>query len=161
MTMTLVGTVTVGTATPTVEFANIPQTGNDLLAVFSWDGTANGSFELDLQLNSTGNQMQRLWGNGSTTAGQANDQISIMDSDYSTANTFHSLQVRVMNYTLAQKHSFSVESTVEANSTAAFGGYQVIGAGENSSTSAITNLKFVAGYLNFSTNTTASLYIIS
>lgn len=161
MTMTLVETVTLGTAAANVEFANIPQTGKDLLAVLNWDGTANGSFELDFQLNSTTNQMQRLWGNGGSTAGQANDQISVMDSDYPTTNTFHSLQVRVMNYALAQKHSFSVESTVEANSTSAFASYQVIGAGENSSTSAVTNLKFVAGYLNFSVNTTASLYIIS
>ena len=162
MTMQLFSTVTVGSSgASSIDWTSIPQTGKDLYVVLSWDGTSNGSFELDVQMNGTTNTARRLFGTGTTVSSVAADQISIMDSDYPATNTFHSLSLYVPDYTKSAQHEFLSDSVVESNSTQNYGSYQVIVAGKNSSTSAITSLSFVSGYLLFAQYTTASLYIVS
>lgn len=163
MTMTLVSTVTVGTATSTVEFASVPQTGTDLYLLISFRGNAGDAgfagMELTLNNSSSGNS-RYLQGSGSaalsSTEGLA--YLGNIPRSNTTANTFGNVGVYITNYTSTSDKSFSVDNVTENNATAAT---QQIWAGVKTSTTAVTNLKIVGSGCFFAVGSTASLYTVT
>ena len=166
MTMTLVSTVTVGVGgAASIEFTGIPQTGQDLLVVFS--GRMSGGSVYDdyyIRFNSDAGAnytYRKLYGTGTSAvsiASAGNTGIrTTMNRGSSTANTFGSASIYIPNYTIAVNKSVSAESISETNAT---GAEADIVAGIWSSTAAITNVKLVTDdtWLQYST---ASLYTIS
>jgi len=165
MTMTLVSTVTVGSGgAASIEFTSIPQTGTDLILVFSGraDSSATGGWELQFN-NNTGSvySQRRLLGTGSAASSETKAdtafQIYVNASTY-TANTFGSGQAYIPNYTGSTNKSVSMEYLNENNATEA---RAVIDAGLFSSTSAITSIKLFKPGVNFVQYSTASLYTIT
>lgn len=162
MGMQLIQTIQLSTSTNSIEFTGLPQDATDLVCICSWNATASGTFEFDLQLNGVGNSfLKRLWANGSSASGSENDQITVSNSDSPTANTFHSLSVHVYNYALSGNHQFSWEAAVESNNSGTWSNYLVLGGAQNDSTNAVTSLKLLIANPAFAQNSMASLYKIT
>lgn len=165
MSISLVQTVTVGAGgASSVQFTGIPQTGTDLLVLFNHRGSAAGSFWVTLETNSVAATTYRNVNvSGTTAASQGSNGIGVtwVESDYTTANVFHSMQLLIPNYTLSGTKSFSVESAVEANDTRQFGNFLAFTTGLTGSSGAVTSLRLVAQSNNFVQNTIASLYTIT
>jgi hypothetical protein len=167
MAMTLVSTVTVGSGgAASIQFDNIPQSGKDLLLLFSGRVGAGGTFRdynLHINGNTTGTSytLRTLLGTGSSvlsySATEARFAMEINDSS-STANTFSNVQVYFANYTSSAAKSVSIDLVGENNATAS---RQSIDAGLWNNTSAITSLTLRDRGFNTSEFSSASLYIIS
>jgi hypothetical protein len=165
MAMTLLQTVTVTASggVTTIEFANIPGTGKDLLILSSLrDRLGDDTSFLQLNSSTANFSFRYLRGTGSAVASTGNTQ-SYMDStmvtNTQTANTFSNFQIYVSNYASSANKVMSWDTVTENNATL---GLQAIGGLRWNNTSAITNLKishFTANGL--AQNSTASLYIIS
>lgn len=162
MTMKLVSTVTVGSSgAASIQFTNIPQTGTDLLVIYSLrvDGSGSNGENISLGINGsysgfTGREIEG-YGSGvgsntrnSTWGGYANGNA--------TANTFNNGQIYFPNYTSSIAKSHSIDVVTENDATQA---YQYIAARSWSGTSAITSLSLEIGW--FAPNSTASLYTIT
>lgn len=165
MTMTLIQTVTLGSANGEMVFTNIPTTFTDLMLLVSARGTANGERQILFQFNADGSNhsTRRLFGTGSTVASQSQTNVSaiiagfIPGADY-TANTFASSSIYVPNYRSSTNKAVSVETVGENNATTA---NQLIVAGSYATTNPIT---VVALYLDsglYAAGSTASLYGIT
>lgn len=164
--MTLVSTVTLGSSASSIDFTSIPQTGTDLLVVFSirsTDATANHFVRFNSDSGSNYGH-RRLRGDGSSASSQYQDpssQVFIpnaasMSSD--TANTFSNGSVYISNYTSSVAKSVSADSVAENNGTTAG---QAIVAARWSGTAAITSLSIIHNGATFAQYSTASLYTIT
>ena len=165
----LLETVTVGAAgAASVTFNNIPQTGyTDLVVKASVRiniSAVSNNFCIQFNGNSTGYSVRALYGTGSTAASFNRSSQSFSDIGYangntSTANTFGNLEVYIPNYAGSAYKSFSSDSVIENNATAAD---SMLAAGLWSNTSAITSITLLD--YNSSTilvNSTFSLYGIA
>ncbi len=163
MTMTLVSTVQVGAGgAASIEFTGIPQTGTDLLVVFSGREPL-GTFIEPITFNgsSTGYSFRSLRGNGSAVLSQtqSNNLLGfVVNQSTDTANTFSNCSVYIPNYSGATNKTWSMDGVNENNATTA---YQYIVAGLWSNTAAITSLQIGGGGYTLSQYSTASLYLIT
>jgi hypothetical protein len=162
--MQLVSTVTVGSGgASSIEFTGIPQTGTDLLLVFSGRSDNFGGLGLQFNSDTGGNYANRsLLGTGSSVSSSTFGTNYIRDfvnESGFTANTFSSSAYYIPNYTSAVAKSVSVDGVQENNATQS---RQIITAGRWTGTAAITSLK-LAEYngSNLVQHSTASLYIIT
>jgi len=159
-TFVKIATVTVGTATNTIEFATIPSTYTDLVVYLSGRCSAD-DFNTYLRFNSsTSNYTQkRLQGNGSaaTSASDTNLLMYINRSTY-TANSFSNCFAYIPNYAGSTFKPVSIDGVIEDNATE---NRNVLNAGLWSDTTAISNIKLVTNAGNFVQYSTATLYGIS
>jgi hypothetical protein len=169
MAMTLVSTVTIPSGgAMSLEWTNIPQTGKDLLVVYSLRLDASVTFVgVRMQLNgdTASNYSTRdlygydsIVGSGNftsnyTSIGSSGGGTSI------TANTFNSGAAYIANYTSSSAKSISSDQALETNASTNY--TTAIAAGSWSGTSAITSLKVFNNSYNYVQHSTASLYIIS
>lgn len=167
MAITLVQTVTVTASggVTSIVFDNIPQTGKDLLMLFSLRDRISGEDTGQILMNNAPNlnfQFRWLKGTGSGVASSADTQ-NYLDSaivpNTFTANTFSNMQIYIPNYAGSASKTFSWDTVTENNATT---GLSVIGAHRWNSVDAITKIT----YSQFTTNaiaqySTASLYIVS
>ena len=168
MAMTLVSTVTVGSGgASSAEFTNIPQTGKDLLILYSLrsnTGTATtDAFEYRYNNNSTANayQVNQL---GATTGVNPNAFSSTanfagsINGNGTTANTFGNGSIYIANYAGSTQKASSVDNVSENNSSS--GAERSITANNWNNTAAITSVNFIPNN-GFGQHSTFSLYIIS
>lgn len=166
--MQLISTITVGAGgTTSIDFTSIPQTGDDLLVVFSGrvvgspEGTVGASVFMNFNSDYGANYSHRhLTGDGSTTySGNGSSAfVGWTASSAATASTFSSMTAYIPNYRLAVVKSWSVDHSVENNAANA---RNTLVAGRWTGTAAITTVSFANGASNFVQGTTASLYIIT
>jgi hypothetical protein len=162
--MQLVSTVTVGAGgASSISFSGIPQTGTDLLVVFSLRATGGDAIsDIYPQLNSDttySNYTDRMLnGNGSSAQSQIITlPYAWINGNTSTANTFGNGTIYVPNYTSSSSKSMSIDAVTENNASEAFQSMQAV---RYSPTTAITSIR-LSGGLAFAQYSTASLYIIT
>lgn len=169
MTMTLVSTVTVGSGgTASIEFANIPQTGKDLLVLISPRVAFSSAAEhIRLYFNNTSGIYSTRYLNGTgsavssaSTSGQTFITLyNATPGATTTSNTFGNSEVYISNYASTTRNKpISANLVTENNATQA---YQTTLAGHYDTTSAISYLYVEVNGTTFVQNTTVSLYIIS
>lgn len=163
MAMTLVSTVTVGSGgAASIEFTNIPQTGKDLLVLYSARGTGTGTYvewninNQGIGTNLTGRLLTRYGANLIYTEARYGEYANAPSN--STSDTFGSASIYMTNYTSSSNKSMSSDWTWENNATNNDMG---ITASQWAQTTAITSFTIRANSGVFAQNTTASLYIIS
>ena len=160
MAMTLVSTTTVPSGgAASIEFTNIPQTGKDLLLLYSIRGVNTNGDNITVSLNgSTSNFTSReIEGTGSVVG--SNSRTSAWGgyaNGTNTSNTFNNGQIYLANYASSLTKSQSIDVVTENNSTTA---YQYISARNWNDTSAITSIT-ISGF-TIPQHSSASLYIIS
>ncbi len=161
MTMTLVQTVTVGAGgAASIEFTGIPQTGTDLLVVYSLRQAAGGQSTMQISFNGANYPTNKnLLGNGATAS--SNGSASVVgypSASTDTANTFGNTTIYFSNYSSTTSNkSFTSDSVSENNGATA---YQLLSAGLWASTAAITSISMATGS-NWAQYSTASLYLVT
>lgn len=161
MTMTLIETKTLGTATTQIEFTSIPQDGTDLLVLISARSASGADTRLSLNGSTAAFSRRDLSGSGSAaSASTANDNyIGDMGNSAYTANTFGSTNLYIPNYTGSANKNFSVEATNENNATVV--SLRIL-SGLWSNTAAITSLAILTNSgENLVVGSTISLYKIT
>lgn len=161
VTYKLIETVTVGAGgSASITFSSIPQTYTDLVLVSSLRSTsASNDLAMTLAFNgSTSNFTSRyLYGNvpaGTAVSGSNAFYHGNMNGAGSTASVFTSTSLYIPNYTGSTNKSYSVDNTMENNSTTS---YPFLVAGLWSVTSAITSVT-ITNASNFAQYSSASLY---
>jgi len=167
-TYNLISSITVGSGgAASISFTSIPQTYTDLLVNLSLRSEADlapdtGPINLTINGVGTNRTMQWLYGTGSSVgATTRTDSLigAIGGGTGTTSNTFSSTNLYFPNYTASNFKSFSVDSVMENNATAAELEFV---AGLWSATSAITSLSFsTSGATELAQHSTAYLYGIS
>jgi hypothetical protein len=155
-TYTLINSNTVGSGgAASVTFSSIPNTYTDLLLKYSmrtlYAGISNNTL---IQFNSSGGtaySLKALYGTGSAAASFGRSSGASTDAGYangstSTTNAFSNNDIYIPNYASTNYKSFSVDSVIENNATAAD---SMLAGGLWSSTSAITSITIS----DFSSNT--------
>ena len=159
MSMTLIETKTLAASAAGIEFASVPQTFSDLVALVSTRNNAGGSTAIRFNSNTSGYSERLLYGSGSSaaSANTSGSQIVWLLSNLvsSTSNTFSSGRVYIPNYTDSTTKTVSIESVNETNATAAD---QYIDAALWNNTAAITNVYFFNPDGVLAIGTTISLY---
>jgi hypothetical protein len=161
--MQAIETVTVGSGgAASIEFTAIPATFTDLLVLCSLRGDRSDAVSAGLiKFNGSSSDFSNRSLLGAVTSVfsanyTTSRQISSINGDTSTANTFSTHQVRIPNYRSSSFKSFSAEGATENN-----GGYNELGIMANlwSNTAAITSLELVnEGSVKFMEHSTATLY---
>lgn len=143
-TYTLIASNTLASASPSITFSSIPSTYTDLQILCSVRGTvASDTLALTFNSSTTSYTGMTLYGSGSAVATASLTGLTygwagtINPSTY-TASTFASHSIYIPNYAASNYKSFSVDSVVENNATAAL--YMTLTAGLWSNTSAITSI---------------------
>jgi len=164
-TYTLISSVTVGAGgTATISFTSIPQTYTDLVLVTSTrtNRASNINDELNITFNSNTSSYtyRRLLGESTASSDSGSTRtVLIVNGSTSTASTFDNSSVYIPNYTGSNNKSFSVDSLMENNATAA--ARQLV-AGLWSNSAAITQIDLTSSSSsNFVQYSTAYLYGIS
>jgi len=160
-TYTLISSTNLSSAATSISFSSIPSTYTDLQLVVSARGTttlANGGYVYLFYPNgATTNLTSRyILGTGSAASSVTDTApfVYMTPSDY-TANTFGTSSIYMPNYAGSTNKSFSIESAMENNATAA---QMNIFAALWSQTTAISSLTITAAGGSFAINTTAYLY---
>jgi hypothetical protein len=161
ISLVLVSTVTVGAGgAASIEFTGIPQSGTDLLLVFSLrSDNSDDNVKVTLNGSTTGFTNRYLLGTGSSAVSGTVNGRFVGETSISgqTASTFGNSQVYFPNYTSSANKTWSADGVNENNATAAT---QLLVAGLWSNTAAITSIGLsVTG--NFVQHSTASLYTIT
>jgi hypothetical protein len=160
----LIETKTLTVAAASIEFTSIPQDGTDLvLMISSRSAGVGGGSGINLRPNGfTTNATRRiLFGSGSTVGSNTDSVIfaGFQNGSGETANTFNNACIYIPNYAGSTNKSFSSDSVMENNATAAFQG---LVAALWSSTAAITSITLVNDTgSNFVVNSVFSLYKIT
>jgi hypothetical protein len=171
-TCKLIGKVTLGSNSSSIEFTSIPGTYTDLIVVASLRGDQAGGNVYHgtvLQFNSsTSNYSSReLGSSGSGVSSTSRNvvgngmYVGNANGDSATASTFSSLEIYIPNYGGAANKSVSVTQASENNGTEA---YLTALAGLWADTAAITSVKLLpfSGHgNNFLTHSSAYLYGIT
>lgn len=164
MAITLISTVTVGTATADISFTSISGSYTDLMLVVSGRSTVsvNAYSEIGMYFNGATfpdatSTFRTLEGTGSSVA--SNSVSNYLSGGWNcgsgmTANTFSNNTIYIPNYAGTTQKSISVDSVSETNATAA---YQRIIAGKSTLSSAITAIRLNAETA-FAVGSTVSLY---
>jgi hypothetical protein len=159
-TYTAIATVTVGSGgAANIDFTSIPATYTDLVVKVSCRSTAATDFvTLSLAFNtSTANFTSRLvQGDGSSAVTATSTNFGGGAGGTSTtASTFNNVELYIPNYAGSTNKSYSSDSVVENNATAA---RNTLIAGLWSQTAAITGVTFSLSSGNFAEHSTATLY---
>jgi len=167
MTMTLIETKTLGTATAAIEFTSIPQTFTDLCVKISGRASGTGGARDDLRITINadtgsnyayrrliGYDSNQVLGEGSSGT-PAGIQVFPITANGGTSNTFSNNEIYFPNYTSATTKGFSGDSTAENNSSSSW----ILGifAFRYTTTSPITSIRF-APNSDFMVGSTISLY---
>jgi hypothetical protein len=164
MTITLIETKTVGTATNTLQFTSIPQTYTDLYITLSVrTSIADNIGYTTLRVNNatTNWTTRHMQGNGAAVASSSGTGAPDFfgSGGNTTANTFGNGSVYIPNYTGSANKSLSIDFVSENNASGAFSAMQRIVAALWSNSAAITSFEVVAdGVTNLSVGTTVSIY---
>ena len=164
MTLQLIETKTVGTATNTLQFTSIPQTYTDLyitLSVRTSIADNIGYTTLRVNNNTSNWTTRHLQGNGSAAASSSSSSAPDFfgSGGNTTADTFGNGSVYIPNYTGSANKSLSIDFVSENNASGAFSAMQRIVAALWSNSAAITSFEVVAdGVTNLSVGTTVSIY---
>ena len=155
-TYTLISSNTVGSGgVASVTLGSIPATYTDLLLKYSmrtaYSGVSNNTL---IEFNGSGGtaySLKALYGTGTSAASFSRSSGASTDAGYAngstaTASTFANNEIYIPNYASANYKSFSVDSVIENNASAAD---SMLAAGLWSNTSAITSIKIT----DFSSNT--------
>jgi len=160
-TYTLIQSVTVGSGgAASIEFGSIPQTYTDLVLVSSLRSTsASNDLEMNLAFNgSTANFTNKyMYGNapaGTAASGSNAFYHGDVNGNGSTASIFTSTSLYIPNYAGSTNKSYSIDNTMENNSTTS---YPFFVAGLWSQTAAITSIT-ITNASNFAQYSSASLY---
>jgi len=155
VSMTLISTTTLGTATTFIEFSSITQSFTDLLLVGSLRSSAASNFSgISIRANDIGIGGRRLEGNGSSTYSQTFGTFAI-PANTSTANTFNNFQCYLPNYSGSQSKIASLDATTENNASES---YLNIVAGSFATTAALNVIRIGSDSGNFVVGSTISLY---
>lgn len=172
-TKKLIQTIELTASQASIEFTNIPQTGTDLIILFSARGSNNdiaSGWLYSLNGSSSGYSARSLNGTGSstnsytdTTGTDGGVTYGRLDSwglvgNTATANTFENMQIVIPNYATSTSKVVSVDSVGENNSTAAF---QRMMAGVWTGNAPITSLLLRSWNTVFLPGTSASLYVLT
>lgn len=167
MTMQLIETRTLGTATSSIVFSSIPQDGTDLLLCMSLRSAGAGVSQINIQFNSSGGTAyidRFLNGSGSISTtgsrtGQSVMRITAIPGTSYTSQTFSNAQAYIANYSGSAAKSVSLDGVTENNASES---YQEIVAAYWTNTSAITSITLTnQSGDNFVANSMASLYKIT
>jgi hypothetical protein len=159
-TFELIASTSLGSAQATIDFSSIPSTFTDLCLEFSLRTTAGSTFYTTyLALNNSSASFSGivLGGTGSaTTSGSAGQSVGPVGGGGTTASTFTNGAVYFPNYTSSNYKSYSWDTVLENNATAA---RTYMGAGLWSNTAAINRITLsVDTSDNFAQYSTAYLY---
>ena len=170
-TMKLIAKQTLGSATATVTFSDIPGTATDLLIVVSARSTrsstvGNSNFYFN---GSAANLSVRYlisyevnFQNGTSLIDSALPHFT--PAANATASTFSNTEIYIPNYAGSTNKSVSITNSWSGNSSADYNYTNMIAAGLWSSTNAITSVSFSNRALdsgNYATNSSFFLYAIS
>lgn len=162
--MTLVSTITIGAGGASeILFSNIPQSGTDLLVLFSMRSNQPdtiGDIYPQLNSNTTWSNYTDYMvnGNGATAYGQAiGVPYAWLPGSTITANTFGNGQIYVQNYAATVSKRMMIDAVTENAATAVQISSQVV---RYAPTAAITSLK-ISGGNTFPQYSMASLYTIT
>jgi len=159
--------ITVGAAGATgMDFVNIPQTGyTDLLLKVSARSAFASTYQdvpIYFNNNGSGYTLRRLFGTGSSAGSSTTTGSGVAggnaNSATSTSNTFSNFEIYIPNYAGSTFKSYSIDSVIENNATAAFMDLQ---AGLWSNTAAINQIAVSGAGQTFLQYSTATLYGVS
>lgn len=160
-TYTLIQSITVGAGgAASIAFSSIPQTYTDLVLVSSLRSTSTSNdLAMTLAFNGSTSNFTSiyLYGNipgGTAVSGSNAFYHGNLNGNGSTANIFTSTSLYIPNYAGSTNKSYSVNNTMENNSTTS---YPFLVAGLWSVTSAITSIT-ISNASNFAQYSSASLY---
>ena len=156
----LIQTITVDTATATMDFTSIPQTYTDLKLLVSGRVTQSGGTDLLIDFNgsTTGFTRKIIYSDDYSTISGYTDSarsFGIVGGSSYTANVFSINEIYIPNYTGSNNKVASGMSHTENNATAA--NFQITGHTWNN-TAAITRVTVNVSGTTFVQHTTASLY---
>jgi hypothetical protein len=159
-TFELIASTSLGSAQATIDFSSIPSTFTDLCLEFSLRTTAGSTFYTTYIAlnNSTANFSNKLLGGTGSAAVSGTDARSVgsVGGGATTASTFTNGAVYFPNYTSSNYKSYSWDTVLENNATAA---RTYMGAGLWSNTAAINRITLsVDTSDNFAQYSTAYLY---
>lgn len=169
MSMNLIQTVTLSSATAAIDFTGIPQTASDLLILvssraenFNGKVTFNNSSALQYSYrNLVGDSGGRVASTGTdesflivTSLHEPRD----FNGTNNTVGIVSSGSIYISNYTGSQNKSIGIDTVMEHNSNSS---YQTILAGRWSNSSAITSVKIETTSGNLLPLTSISLYTIT
>ena len=167
MSIKLIATTVIGSGGgPNIEFANIPQTGTDLLILASTRAAAGATVRnMNIRLNgSTSGYSERMMDSDGSGASAASTSAALINwstenDSLSTANTFSNVSIYIPNYSGNAVKSLSMESSSENNATFAV---NRITAAIWSGTSPITSVQLIPeSGSSFVQNSSASIYMIT
>ena len=158
--MSLVGTYTITTPGNLV-LSSIPQTGTDLLILFSGretNSTAGGMTDFSIFVGGTSAGVYKvLRGDGSAASSVATNRVGYVPNSLATANTFGNCSIYIPNYTSTINKTVSVDTVSEQNATLA---WQHIVAQSYTSTTPITFVTMISTG-GFAVGSSASVYLIT
>ena len=152
-TYTLISSNVLTSSAASVTFSSIPSTYTDLVIRCSTRSDVSGAILVELNGDSsTIYSTTRLRGDGSTassgrTSSAANLYFGLNTPSTATANTFTSQEIYIPNYTVSQNR-VSSNFQVAENNSATTSVYIDLQAGLYTSTTAITQIKFLHGSAN-------------
>lgn len=161
MTMSLIQTVVLGSASSSIVLSNIPTTGDDLYVVYSLRTNENMDYaKITFNSNESGSGREFSWtGSGFSFSNQNFLIGGVYNGPSSTANTFSVASFYLSNYKLTTKKRFFSMSGAES---AAATPSRIMLAGNNlDSTSPITSITIsTTPTASFVANSSVSLYTI-
>lgn len=160
MSMTLIATTTLASATAEISFSSIAGTYTDLLLVLNGRGDRTATFTssfLKLNTSNANFTTRTLSGNGSSASSSTDPQsyFGYVPCASATSNTFSNDAIYIPNYAGSTNKSVSVDSVAESNATQAFSRLSAL---LWSQTAAITGVSVYLDTSNFVAGSTASLY---
>jgi hypothetical protein len=162
MTMSLIQTVVLGSASSSIVLSNIPATGDDLYVVYSLRSADNMDFaRVTFNSNQGGSGRELSWtGSGMSFTSQSFVIGGVYNGPSSAANTFSVASFYLANYKLTKnKKLFSLSG---AEHTAATPARIILSGNALSSTDPITSITIsTSGTSNFVANSSVSLYTIT
>lgn len=166
-TYTLISSNVLTGSAASVTFSSIPSTYTDLViqcSVRTNKTTNNDSLLVNINSTTAGYSETDLYGTGSAAQSANGTNLlafgnlywGYINSDFSTSNTFSSIEMYFPSYTASQNKPISAISVQEANQTAA---YIISSAQLWSNTSAITSLTFAPQASGKTFNSGSSFYL--
>ena len=161
-TYTLIEAKTLGSAVSSIDFTSIPQTYTDLKLLISARTSADVTYAIGFNSNTSNYSGRSLRGSGSATA-------SYPTSDYSfgstaigigyingVASTFTNCEIYIPNYTSSNNKSLNIDNVQEKNVSSPV--YANLTAGLWSNSAAITSIQITPESGTLETNSTFYLY---
>jgi len=167
MAIRFIATVTVGSGgASSIDFNNIPQTGDSLLIVASTRAGAGATVRnMNIRLNGSASgyseRMLDSSGSGASSAATSGSLInwSTENDSASTANTFSNVSIHIPQYTSMSTKVLSIDSSAENNATF---GVNRLTAAAWSGTTPVTSVSLLAESGSaFVQNSSASIYMVT